>query len=233
MRRRADRMSLAGNPFAGRRVLWQAGTMPSTTPVRLCVYCGSNSGSSPAFAAIARQLGGSLARRGITLVFGGGQVGLMGVAADAALEAGGRVEGVITEQLVAAEVAHTGLTRMEVTSSMHARKARLAEMADGFVVLPGGFGTLDELAEVLTWNQLGLIAKPVVLLDVDGFWGPLFEWMESAVEAGFVRSSHRMLAQHAHSVDEAIAMATAPVPRIGHKWLDRDATPIAGVPITP
>lgn len=157
----------------------------------------------------------------------------MGVAADAALEAGGRVEGVITEQLVAAEVAHTGLTRMEVTSSMHARKARLAEMADGFVVLPGGFGTLDELAEVLTWNQLGLIAKPVVLLDVDGFWGPLFEWMESAVEAGFVRSSHRMLAQHAHSVDEAIAMATAPVPRIGHKWLDRDATPIAGVPITP
>ena len=115
---------------------------------------------------------------------------------------------------------------------MHERKARLSELADGFLVLPGGFGTLDEFAEVLTWNQLGIIAKPVVLLDVDGFWAPLFEWMERAVEAGFVRSSHRMLAQHAHSVDEAIAMATSPVPEVGHKWLDRDGTPAMGLPVT-
>ena len=113
---------------------------------------------------------------------------------------------------------------------MHERKARLSELADGFVVLPGGFGTLDELAEVLTWNQLGIIAKPVVLLDAASYWRPLFEWMERAVQAGFVRSSHRMLAQHAHSVDEAIAMATAPIPDIPHKWLDRDGTPAMGTP---
>jgi uncharacterized protein (TIGR00730 family) len=196
---------------------------------RLCVYCGSNAGTSPAFGALAQQLGSSLAHRGIGVVYGGGHVGLMGMVADSALAAGGEVIGVITEQLVGAEVAHTGLTRLEVVPSMHERKARLSELADGFLVLPGGFGTVDEFAEVLTWNQLGIIAKPVVLIDVDGFWTPMFEWMERAVDAGFVRSSHRMLAQHAHSVDEAIAMAMAPVPDVGHKWLDRDATPSAGL----
>ncbi|MCU1503196.1 MAG: hypothetical protein JWM12_2550 [Ilumatobacteraceae bacterium] len=202
--------------------------MPSEPTTRLCVYCGSNAGTSPSFAALAHQLGSSLAHRGIGLVYGGGRVGLMGVVADAALAAGGEVIGVITEQLVGAEVAHTGLTRIEVTDTMHARKARLSELADGFLVLPGGFGTLDEFAEALTWNQLGLVAKPVVLVDVDGFWTPMFDWMERAVDAGFVRSSHRLLAQHAHSVDEAIAMATAPVPDVGHKWIDRDVTPPRG-----
>jgi uncharacterized protein (TIGR00730 family) len=204
--------------------------MASEPTTRLCVYCGSNAGSSPAFAALAQQLGSALAHRGIGLVYGGGQVGLMGLVADAALAAGGEVIGVITEQLVGAEIAHPGLTRIEVTASMHARKARLNELADGFLVLPGGFGTIDELAEVLTWNQLGIISKPVVLVDVDGFWAPMFEWIERAVLAGFVRSSHRMLAQHAHGVHEAIAMATAPVPEIPHKWLDRDGTPAMGVP---
>ncbi|MFT3853855.1 MAG: TIGR00730 family Rossman fold protein [Ilumatobacteraceae bacterium] len=204
--------------------------MPSEPTARLCVYCGSNVGNSPAFVALAQQLGSALAHRGIGLVYGGGQVGLMGLVADAALAAGGEVIGVITEQLVGAEVAHTGLTRIEVTATMHERKARLSELADGFVVLPGGFGTLDELAEVLTWNQLGIIAKPVVLLDADGYWAPMFEWMERSVQAGFMRSSHRMLAQHAHSVDEAIAMATTPVPEIQHKWLDRDGTPAMGTP---
>jgi len=196
---------------------------------RLCVYCGSNAGTPAAFGALAQQLGSSLAHRGIGVVYGGGHVGLMGMVADACLAAGGEVIGVITEQLVGAEVAHTGLTRLEVVPSMHERKARMSELADGFLVLPGGFGTLDEFAESLTWNQLGIIAKPVVLIDVDGFWTPMFEWMERAVIAGFVRSSHRMLAQHAHSVDEAIAMAMAPVPDVGHKWLDRDATPAAGI----
>jgi uncharacterized protein (TIGR00730 family) len=210
-------------------ILCQAATMPNEPTARLCVYCGSNSGTSPAFAALAQQLGSALAHRGIGMVYGGGHVGLMGIAADAALAAGGEVVGVITEQLVGAEVAHTGLTRIEVMGTMHQRKARLADLADGFLVLPGGFGTVDEFAEVLTWNQLGLIAKPVVLVDIDGFWGPMFEWMERAVDAGFVRSSHRMLAQHAHSVDEAIAMAMAPVPDVGHKWLDRDATPTPGL----
>lgn len=209
--------------------VWQAETMPNEPSTRLCVYCGSNAGTNPAFSELARQLGSSLAHRGIGLVYGGGHVGLMGIAADAALEAGGEVVGVITEQLVGAEVAHQGLTRLEVMATMHDRKARLNALADGFLVLPGGFGTIDEFAEVLTWNQLGIIAKPVVLVDAEGFWDPIFDWMEKAVDAGFVRASHRMLAQRAHTVDEAIALATSPVPDVGHKWLDRD-TPAAGVP---
>ena len=178
-------------------------------------------------------MGSALAHRGIGLVYGGGHVGLMGIVADAALAADGEVIGVITEQLVRAEVAHDRLTRLEVVPTMHDRKARLTDLADGFVVLPGGFGTVDEFAEALTWNQLGLISKPVVLLDVDGYWGPLFDWMCNSVEAGFVRDSHRMLAQRAHTIDEAIALATGPVPDVGHKWLDRDFTPLPGAPRSP
>lgn len=203
--------------------------MASPDPVRLCLYCGSNSGSNPAFAETARRLGSALANRGIGLVYGGGSVGLMGIAADAAMEAGGEVIGVITEQLVGAEVAHRTLTRLEVVPTMHDRKSRLCDLADGFVVLPGGFGTVDEFAEMLTWNQLGIIAKPVVLLDVDGFWEPLLTWMDRAVADGFVRSAHRVLAQRARSVDEAIAIATSPVPQTPHKWLDRDGTPPRGL----
>ena len=190
----------------------------------LCVYCGSNFGASPAFADKARKLGTAMANRGITMVYGGGSVGLMGAAADAAMEAGGEVVGVITEQLMQAEVAHRGLTRLEVVPTMHARKARLEELADGFIVLPGGFGTVDEFAEMLTWNQLGIISKPVVLLDIEHFWAPLLEWMDTAQQLGFVRSAHRMLAQRARTVDEAIALATSPAPVTPHKWLDRDIT---------
>lgn len=196
--------------------------------MRLCLYCGSNAGNSPLFSEAAAQFGSALANRGIGLVYGGGSVGLMGIAAHAALDHGGEVIGVITEQLVRAEVAHHGVTSLEVVATMHDRKARLAELADGFVVLPGGFGTLDEMAEMLTWNQLGLVAKPVVLLDVDGFWAPLFDWIHASVAAGFVRDSHRMLAQRAVTVDDAIALATSPVPHVGHKWLDRDPTPVRG-----
>ena len=208
--------------------------MSSEPTARLCVYCGSKHRQ---LAGVRRARPSSSGRRSPTvasaLVYGGGRVGLMGIVADAALAAGGEVVGVITEQLVGAEVAHTGLTRLEVTTSMHERKARLTQLADGFLVLPGGFGTLDELAEVLTWNQLGIIAKPVVLVDVDGYWGA-DDRVDGAQRslAGFVRSSHRMLAQHAHSVDEAIAMATTPVPEVGHKWLDRDGTPAMGMPVT-
>ena len=139
----------------------------------------------------ARRLTNSARRSptaGIGLVYGGGHVGLMGVVADAALAAGGEVIGVITEQLVRRRGRPRRLTRLEVVPTMHERKARLAELADGFVVLPGGFGTVDEFAEALTWNQLGLIAKPVVLLDVDGFWAPLFD-LDRGVDAGFIRPS--------------------------------------------
>jgi uncharacterized protein (TIGR00730 family) len=209
--------------------VWQAVGIASPGQTRLCLYCGSNAGTHPAYADAARHLGTSLANREIGLVYGGGSVGLMGIAADAALAAGGIVIGVITEQLVNAEVAHRSLTELEVVGSMHERKARMSELADGFIVLPGGFGTVDEFAEMLTWNQLGITSKPVVLLDVEGFWDPLLTWMDGAVEGGFVRPAHRMLAQRARTVDEAIALATSPGPDVPHKWIDRDGTPHSGV----
>lgn len=205
------------------------GTSPR--PARICVYCGSNQGADPAFRLAAQSLGEALARRGITLVYGGGHVGLMGALADAALAAGGEVIGVITDQLVQAEVAHSGLTSLELVADMHQRKARFEALADGFIALPGGFGTVEEVIELLTWNQLGLIRKPVVMLDVQHYWTKLFEWMDGAVEAGFVRRSHRMLAQRAHTVDEALALALAPAPETPSKWLDRDVT--GQIPIIP
>jgi uncharacterized protein (TIGR00730 family) len=190
--------------------------------LRLCVFCGSNAGAAPAFADTAARLGKALASRSIGVVYGGGDVGLMGVVADAVVDAGGEVTGVIPEFLERAEVAHRGLATMHVVGSMHERKALMASLSAGFIALPGGFGTLDELAEALTWTQLGLQAKPVVLLDVDGFWEPLVQFFDAAVEHGFVRPAHRMLLQRTSTVDEAIALATGPVPETPHKWLDRD-----------
>ena len=152
------------------------------------VFCGSSSGSNPRFGEAAVDLGRALADQRHRLVYGGGHVGLMGTVADAALDAGGEVIGVITEHLVGAEVAHQRLTTLEVTGSMHARKARMAELSDGVIVLPGGFGTLDEAFELLTWNQLGLIGAPVVFLDVDGFFDPLFEFIDRAVRRASSRT---------------------------------------------
>jgi uncharacterized protein (TIGR00730 family) len=191
---------------------------------RLCVFCGSNEGAVPAFADAAARLGSALASRGIGLVYGGGNVGLMGILADSVVEHGGEVIGVIPAFLERAEIAHAGLTTLHVVGSMHERKALMATLADGFIALPGGFGTVDELAEALTWTQLGLQAKPVVLLDVDGFWDPLVRFFDAAVEHGFVRPAHRMLLARTVTVDEAIALATSPVPDTPHKWLDRDGT---------
>jgi uncharacterized protein (TIGR00730 family) len=189
---------------------------------RIAVFCGSNVGADPQFVEQAAVLGATLAERGLGLVYGGSQVGLMGVVADAVLANGGEAVGVLTDSLVAAEIAHADLTELEIVGSMHERKARMADLASGFIALPGGFGTLDETIELLTWNQLGLIAKPVVFLDVDGFFDPLFAFFAAAVEAGFVRPAHLDLAQRAGSVDEAIDLATAPVPDSPHKWIDRD-----------
>jgi uncharacterized protein (TIGR00730 family) len=194
---------------------------------RLAVYCGSNAGSRPGLLEQALQLGVAMGERGIGLVYGGGHVGLMGAVADAVLAAGGEVHGVITANLVEAEVAHGGLTELHVVGSMHERKARMAELAEGFIALPGGFGTLDETMEVLTWNQLGLLTKPVVLFDDDGFFDPLFELFDRAVEAALLRPSHRRLAQRAATVDDALALALAPAPRTEHKWIDRDPAPPA------
>jgi uncharacterized protein (TIGR00730 family) len=159
--------------------------------MRVAVYLGSSLGSRPEFADAAAATGRLLAEAGVGLVYGGGAVGLMGVLADAALGAGGEVIGVIPDGLFAAEVAHQGLTRLEVVQSMHERKARMAELANGFAALPGGLGTLDELIEVLTWLQLRLHGKPVVLLDVDGFWEGFLQFVDGLVEVGFVPSATR------------------------------------------
>jgi uncharacterized protein (TIGR00730 family) len=156
---------------------------------RVCVFCGASSGRDPAYAAAARALGGAIVGRGLGLVYGGGRVGLMGAVADAVLAAGGEVTGVIPTQLVERELAHGGLDDLRVVGSLHERKALMSELADAFVALPGGFGTLDELMEQLTWSQLGLHEKPIGLLDVAGYWGPLIAFARHATDAGFVREA--------------------------------------------
>ena len=157
----------------------------------LCVYCGSSSGNHPDYIERARAFGSAMAQRGITLVYGGGKVGLMGAVADAVLAGGGRVIGVIPRQLVALEVAHQGLTELQVVDTMHQRKTRMFELADAFVALPGGFGTLDEMFEMLTWSQLGLHEYPCAFLDVRGYFTPLRGMMDHMVSEGFVRASQR------------------------------------------
>lgn len=151
-----------------------------------CVFCGSSLGDNPVFQDTAESLGASFARAGITLVYGGGNVGLMGVLANAVMRGGGEIIGIIPEFLMNREVGHRGLTHLEVVRSMHDRKRRMAELADVFVALPGGWGTLEELAEILTWNQLGLIARPVYLLNCDGFYDALVEQMSRMVSHGFL-----------------------------------------------
>ena len=158
---------------------------------RICVFLGSNPGTNPGYLAATRALGAELARRGLATVYGGSNVGLMGQLADSALAAGGEVIGIIPEVLRDKELAHHGLTSLKVVSSMHERKALMAELADGFIALPGGLGTLEELCEVLTWAQLGFHKKPCGLLDVDGYYAPLCAFLDHAVAEGFIVPAHR------------------------------------------
>jgi len=158
---------------------------------RLCVFCGSQKGANPIYAEEARQLGRAMAGRGIELVFGGGHIGLMGVVADAVLEAGGQVIGVIPQGLVERELAHRGLTTLHIVKSMHERKALMADLSDAFVALAGGYGTADELFEILTWKQLKLHAKPIGLLNTSGFFDPLLMWIGAAIGEGFVKEKYR------------------------------------------
>jgi uncharacterized protein (TIGR00730 family) len=174
--------------------------------VRVAVFLGSSAGRRPEYAAAAADLGRSLAEAGAGLVYGGASVGLMGVLADAALAAGGEVIGVIPERVFATELAHQGLTRLEVVGSMHERKARMAELADGFAALPGGLGTLDELFEILTWRQIGLHAKPVALLDVDGCWDGLAGLLDALVAEGFVTQASRADLVRARSPQELLRL---------------------------
>jgi uncharacterized protein (TIGR00730 family) len=156
---------------------------------RICVFCGSSMGSDPDVAADARILGRLLAERGIGLVYGGASIGVMGAVADACLDAGGEVTGIIPKTLLKREVAHTGLTKLVVVDSMHNRKAMMAALSDGFIALPGGFGTFEEVFEMITWNQLGIVKKPVILVNVNGFYDGLDTFVRHAAAAGFIRES--------------------------------------------
>jgi len=180
---------------------------------RVCVFCGSHTGTAPEYTAAARELGRALAERRITLIFGAGGRGMMGAVSGAALKAGGEVIGVIPHALVDLEAGRTDLEDLRVVGSMHERKALMHELADAFIALPGGLGTLEELTEVLTWNQLGLNGKPVVLLDVRGYWAPLLALLDHAVQEGFVRAADRALIRHTSDLDEALTLAAQPAPR--------------------
>jgi len=184
------------------------------TPIRsVAVFCGARPGHDPVHAEAARRLGAAIADAGLTLIYGGGGVGLMGEVARAAVEAGGRVRGVIPEFLTRMERPYDALTELEITASMHTRKTRMYELADAFVTLSGGLGTLDETVEVLTWRQLGLHDKPIVLLDVAGWAQPFLALLDAVIAQGFAAENHRRLITVAAGVDEAMAvLGRAPVP---------------------
>lgn len=192
------------------------------TPNSVCVYCASSSRVADVHKVAAHALGAGLAERGIRLVYGGGRVGLMGILADAALAAHGEVVGIIPEHIKAMEVEHTGVSELVVVDSMHTRKRLMVERSDAFVVLPGGMGTLDETFEVLTWKQLRLHDKPVVIVDNGGYWTPLVRLIEGMVEEGFCRADHRNLftvVERVEDVFAALEQAPEPSAQAATKWL--------------
>ena len=191
-------------------------------PLSVCVYCGSSPGLDPAFTDAARALGEAIVSGGHKLVYGGGHVGLMGVVADAVLAGGGEVHGVITEGLAYKEVGHDGLTVLDIVETMHERKARMADLSDAVVMLPGGYGTLDEFFEAVTWTQLGIHAKPCGVLNVAGFFDPLLAFIEAAFEQRFIRDKHRDLLLVDDDIDSLLARLGEWQPPAGlDKWLDR------------
>lgn len=182
----------------------------------LCVYCGSSQDTRESHRSAAREFGSLLAQAGITLVFGGGKVGLMGLAANAALEAGGKVIGVIPDFLVEREVGHASCTELHITATMHERKTRMAELSDAFVILPGGLGTLDEAFEIITWKQLGLHDKPIVLANIDGYWDPFENMLDRLVEENYVAAKSRQLFQTVDTIDAVLpAIAAMPSSKTG------------------
>ena len=191
---------------------------------RICVYCGSNPGKSTEFLASARTLAGELVQRDIGLVYGGASVGLMGEIADTVLAGGGEVIGVIPQALVDKEVSHPGLTELKIVNSMHERKEIMADLSDGFIALPGGLGTIEEIFEVLTWAQLGFHHKPCALLNVKGYYNQLTQFLNHAAAEGFIADTHRemlLVGEHPHSLLEVMATYKAPAV---DKWIGREET---------
>jgi uncharacterized protein (TIGR00730 family) len=186
----------------------------------ICVYCGSNAGSKIIYSERAAALGDRIAKEGLRLIYGGGNVGLMGVVANAVLEAGGQVTGVIPQQLADWEVAHRGLTELEIVGSMHERKARMFDLADGFVTLPGGFGTMEEIFEMLTWRQLGIGNKPCAFLDVDGFYAPLIGMIDRMVEERFLHAEQRTDLWHGEDIAAMLQWMRDYQPAQASKWID-------------
>ena len=194
---------------------------------RICVFCGANAGNKPIYRAEAEKLGRLLAARGIELVYGGGNIGLMGAVADACLDAGGTVIGVIPQALMGKEVEgrpvdHRTLTRLEVVDSMHTRKARMAELAEGFIAMPGGFGTFEEYCEILTWAQLGFHVKPIGLLNVAGFYDPLLAMFDRAAAEGFLREQNRAMALSDNDAETLLAAMATFRPEPVSKWLKEE-----------
>lgn len=190
----------------------------------VCVFCGANPGNDPVYAAGARAMGVEIARRGMVLVYGGGAVGLMGVVANAALEAGGEVHGVIPRALREKEIGHNDLTRLEIVDTMHIRKARMAELSEGFIAMPGGIGTFEELFEIWTWGQLGIHEKPLGLLNVAGFYDPLATFLDGTVEAGFLKQAHRAMAMTDTEPATLLDRMEDYVPTPTYKWVEKEET---------
>ena len=189
----------------------------------VCVFCGSNTGSRAAYVEATRSLAGAVARAGLQLVYGGGSIGLMGVLADAALAAGATVIGVAPRRLLEREVVHRGLAQLRIVETMLERKTLMAELSDAFIALPGGFGTLDELFEMLTWTQLGFQRKPCALLNVSGYFDGLNGFLDHAAGEGFVRAEHRAMLIVEEDAEAVLArLATEPIPAVG-KWSERPA----------
>jgi uncharacterized protein (TIGR00730 family) len=191
---------------------------------RICVFCGSNPGVDVRYGAAAAELGGLLVRRGQSLVYGGGSVGLMGIVADAVLAAGGEIVGVIPRMLATKELLHPGVSDMRQTADMHARKAMMAESSDAFIALPGGYGTLEEFFEIVTWAQLGIHAKPVGLLNVAGFYDPLVRMIDHAIAEGFIKVEHRDLIVVEERPDALLDRLDAHEMPAVRKWLGPDET---------
>ena len=187
----------------------------------ICIYCGSSPGDNPAYLDAARSIGTLIAQRGLTLVYGGGHVGLMGVAADAALAAGGEVIGVIPKDILEKEVGHGGVTELFTVSSMHERKMKMASLSDSFIALPGGIGTLEEIIEVFTWSQLGFHSKACAVLNVEGFYDPLFELLDHMVAHRFLRREHREQLLCAETPEAVLSTVLAHKAVSIDKWMDQ------------